>query len=247
MKNNVLVFDVETIADLTTANRDAIAALAKGREMTAEAYGGLCPPLARVVCLSWFDLTTQKLGAVFDQSLCGDLLPACVAVESGGETRTVTSCDLQGCEGEADLLRRFGGLVARHLGQPNAQLVTFSGRGFDLPVLIHRSIKHGVTEGRELLMKAMAENRYRPQIHLDLLDVVTFYGAAPRFPLAAYAVGYGWRSPKEDMHGSEVGGAVQAGRLLDVVRYCAGDVLATSHVYACINARPAVPPDVNAA
>lgn len=247
MKNNVLVFDVETIADLTAANGDAIAALASGREMTAEAYGGLCPPLARVVCLAWFDLGTRKLGAVFDRSLCGAPPPASIVVESGGETRTLTPCDLQGCEGEADLLSRFGRLVERHLGQPNAQLVTFNGRGFDLPVLIHRSIKHGVAAGRELLMKAMAENRYRPQMHLDLLDVVTFYGAAPRFPLAAYTLGYGWRSPKEDMHGSEVGGAVKAGRLLEVVRYCAGDVLATSHVYACINGRPAAPPDAPAA
>jgi hypothetical protein len=149
------------------------------------------------------------------------------------------NCELVRCEGEADLLRQFGRIVERHLGQANAQLVTYSGRGFDLPVLIHRSVKHGVTEGRDLLSKAVGENRYRPVLHVDLLDAVTFFGAAPRFPMAAYAIGYGWPSPKQDMDGSQVWGAVQAGRILDVVRYCAGDVLATAHVYLCLNSRPA--------
>jgi hypothetical protein len=48
-----------------------------------------------------------------------------------------------------------------HLGKwrANLQLVTFKGRGFDLPVPIHRSIKHGVAEGRELLMEAANESR----------------------------------------------------------------------------------------
>lgn len=242
VKDNVLVFDLETIADLTPVNCAAVAALAKGREMTPEAYGGLCPPLARVVCLSWLEVGAGKLGALFDASLCGsDLAPSMLWVEGGGEDRVAMPCALQRCASETELLREFGRLVEWHLGQPGAQLVTFNGRGFDLPVLIHRSIKHGVTDARDLLLKAVAENRARPELHLDLLDLVTFCGAAPRFPLAAYALGYGWRSPKEEMQGSEVGSAVQAGRLLDVVRYCAGDVLATSHVYACINAPPDQP------
>ena len=129
---------------------------------------------------------------------------------------------------------------------------SFGGRGYrrlDFNAFVSAWIKHGscpiwtsaCAMRRDLLLKAVAENRARPELHLDLLDLVTFCGAAPRFPLAAYALGYGWRSPKEEMQGSEVGSAVQAGRLLDVVRYCAGDVLATSHVYACINAPPDQP------
>ena len=81
------------------------------------------------------------------------------------------------------------------------------------------------------LVKAARENRYNPVTHVDLMDVVTFNGAAPRWPLAAYAIGYGFKSPKHDMDGSEVWPAVQAGRILDVVRYCAGDVVATAHIY----------------
>jgi len=239
MKTSVLVFDLETIADVTPDNYEAIAALAKGREMTPEAYGGLCPPLARVVCLAWFDAARRTLGAFFDGTLGGDPAPASIAVPTAGSPPMPASCDLVRCQSEADLLRRFGCIVEQHLGQNNAQLVTYNGRGFDLPVLIHRSVKHRITEGRELLSKAVSENRYRPVMHVDLLDAVTFFGAAPRFPMAAYAIGYGWPSPKQEMDGSQVWGAVQAGRVLDVVRYCARDVLATAHIYRCLNARPA--------
>jgi 3'-5' exonuclease len=133
------------------------------------------------------------------------------------------------------MLREFGGMVEKHLGQSNGQLVTYNGRGFDLPVLIHRSIKHGVSEGRQLLMKVMSENRYRPLMHVDLQDAVTFCGASPRFPMAAYSIGYGWRSPKAEMDGAQVGAAVRGGRIIDVVRYCVGDLLATAHIYLSMN------------
>ena len=225
-----LVFDIETIADLTPANRDAVAALAKGREMTAEHYGGLCPPLARVVCIAWLDVATQHLGAFFDATLLHDATVPCIEVGDGAALQ----CELQACDGEAAVLRAFGQRVVHHLAQTNAQLVTYNGRGFDLPVLVHRAVKHGITDGRDLFIKAARENRYNPQLHVDLMELVTFSGAAPRFPMAAYAIGYGFKSPKHEMDGSQVWPAVQAGRIIDVVRYCAGDVVATAHVYRCL-------------
>jgi DNA polymerase elongation subunit (family B) len=231
-RHSALVFDIETIADLSPDNRDAIAALATDRNMTVEEYGGLCPPLARVVCIAWFDVAADKLGAGFDATLCANEPPRSIRVEGGSaDTRTVMDCEVQACNGEPELLRHFGRLVGQHLLQPNAQLVTYNGRGFDLPVLVHRSRKHGITEGRDLLSKAAMENRYRPLLHVDLLDVVTFGGASSRWPMAAYAIGYGLRSPKAELSGAHVWDAVQAGRIADVVRYCAGDVLATVQLH----------------
>jgi Predicted 3'-5' exonuclease related to the exonuclease domain of PolB len=231
-RRSALVFDIETIADLTPATRDAVAALAKGREMSAEEYGGLCPPLARVVCVAWLDVATGKLNGLFDATMPGAARGQCIEVEEGsGAAPSVVRCDLQGCEGEAAVLRAFGEHLVRHAAQPNARLVTYNGRGFDLPVLVHRAIKHGVTEGRDILVKAARDNRYNPLLHIDLMDVVTFGGAAPRWPMAAYAIGLGFKSPKHEMDGSQVWQAVQGGRILDVMRYCAGDVLATAHIY----------------
>jgi hypothetical protein len=234
-QRNVLVFDIETIADLTPATHAAVAALAQGRDMTPEHFGALCPPLARVVCIAWLDLATQSLGAVFDAALHAGTWPQSVDVEDrGGTASPPLRCAVQGCDGEAQVLRTFAQRLVRHLGHANAQLITYNGRGFDLPVLVHRALKHGVTDGRDLLVKATRDNRFNPLLHIDLMDVVTFGGAAPRWPLAAYAIGLGFTSPKRDMDGSTVWPAVQAGRILDVVRYCAGDVLTTAHVYRSV-------------
>jgi len=231
-KRHALVFDIETIADLTPATREAIAALAKGRDMTPEDYGGLCPPLARVACIAWFDVTAQTLSACFDATLPGGAAPQSIDVEDdAGGVCSVVRCEVHPCDGEHALLRAFGQRVAHHMAQANTRLVTYNGRGFDLPVLVHRGIKHDVSDGRDVFVKAARENRYNPQLHIDIMDVVTFNGGAPRWPMAAYAVGYGFKSPKDDMDGSHVWPAVQDGRILDVVRYCAGDVIATTHVY----------------
>lgn len=229
MSTNPLIFDIETVADISDENRDTIASFAKGREITAEEYAAFCPPLARVVCVAWFDLSMQTFGAFYDMTLPGSGGTVEMSVDDGSESgRRFTST---GCDGEPDLLRRFGALVTQHFQKSHASLVTYSGRGFDLPVLIHRSIKHGVAEGRPLLNKAARENRFNPQRHFDLLDTVTFFGASSRWPMATYAIGYGHRSPKDGMDGSQVGAAVSGGRILDVVRYCAADVVATTQIY----------------
>jgi hypothetical protein len=78
--------------------------------------------------------------------------------------------------------------------------------------------------------QAAREHRFNPQ-NTSILDAVTFFGASSRWPMAAYAISYGHRSPKDDMDGSQVAPAVSNGRILDVVRYCAGDVVATTQIY----------------
>jgi len=231
MNRPPLIFDIETIGDITADNRDEIAALAAGREQTPDAYAALCPPLARVVCVAYFDRSAQRLGVVFDVSLSPGEVPGALEVDDGTLAGNPVACGLQGCHGEAAVLAAFGRVVDKHLAQPNGQLVTYNGRGFDLPVLIHRSVKHDVIDGRALLVKAMNESRYRPSLHVDVMDVVTFCGAGKRWPMSTYAVGYGYSSPKTEMDGSQVSAAVQAGRLIDVVRYCARDVLATAHIF----------------
>jgi len=227
-----LVFDIETIADLTPENRPAIAAMAEKRKVPIEEYGALCPPLARIVCIAWYDTASATLGAVFDASLHGGVPPNALEVTDGRDASSPTlTCGVVACAGEKELLEQFGTHVERFLQVPKARLVTYNGRGFDLPALVHRSIKHGVPNGRAVLTRAANENRFHPTSHIDLMDVVTFTGAAGRWPLAAYAIGYGFTSPKEEMDGAQVGPAVADGRIVDVVRYCAADVLATLHVY----------------
>lgn len=241
MGTNALIFDIETIADLTEDNLATVTSLAEGRDMRPEEYAAFCPPLARVVCIAWFDAAAGTLGALYDATLPGGCVSVEMSVEDGKGPMLAVSCGR--CDGESALLSAFGTVVARHFQKSGASLVTYSGRGFDLPVLIHRSVKHDVTEGRTQLIKALRENRYNQRLHVDLLDTVTFFGASSRWPLATYAIGYGHRSPKDDMDGSQVGAAVAGGRILEVVRYCAGDVMATTQIYRRLAAAGLVPGD----
>ncbi|HVM97207.1 MAG TPA: hypothetical protein VMT89_12515 [Candidatus Acidoferrales bacterium] len=231
-----LVFDIETIADLSSDSREAIEALAAGREMTAEHYGALCPPLARVVCIAWYDTEQAQLGCAFDTRLHSGEAPALLDLATSIDSATAIACSLEACDGEPGLLTAFGTRLESHVGGSDPYLVTFNGRGFDLPVLLHRSVRCNLARGRAVLLKALNDNRYRPSLHIDLMDFLTFFGATSRWPLAAYALGYGLSSPKSEMDGSQVGPAVAAGRIVDVARYCAGDVRATAEVYRKVKA-----------
>src|SRR5262245_40300757 len=104
MTPNALIFDIETIADVNAGNREAIGAFAKHRRMTPEEYGGLCPPLARVVCIAWFDAAAAKLAAVFDMTLGAVAHPRELTLSSGDPMqRDPMTCALEGCDGEAQL------------------------------------------------------------------------------------------------------------------------------------------------
>jgi hypothetical protein len=233
---STLIFDIETIAAIPEEQIEAIAKLAASREWTSDRYAALCPPLARVVCIGALEQPAGKLQIFADASLAPHELPPSLTIEVGDGSGRRLDADILPCRGEAELLAAFGRRLDDLIRNPGNRIATFSGRGFDLPVLLHRSIALGVKPGRQTVDRLIQENRFRPQQHIDLLETVTAFGASGRWPLAAYAIGYGYRSPKSEMDGSQVTEAVQSGRLADVMRYCAGDVLATAHVLAKVEA-----------
>ncbi len=74
--------------------------------------------------------------------------------------------------------------------------VTYNGREFDVPFILHRSVAHGVVPTCPLM-----EGRYLYQQktvrHVDLQDQLTFYGAMRRRPsLHLFCRLYGIESPK---------------------------------------------------
>jgi predicted PolB exonuclease-like 3'-5' exonuclease len=110
------------------------------------------------------------------------------------------------------------------------RLVTFNGRCFDLVVLIHRSIINGVTPAPKLVAAAR-EYRYRPNVHIDVRDQFTFFGASSGGTLRAFCLGYGIGDPKAHGSGNEVAALVEAGKLDELKAYCLGDVEATAVLY----------------
>jgi DNA polymerase elongation subunit (family B) len=110
--------------------------------------------------------------------------------------------------------------------------VTFNGRGFDVPFLLHRSIVCGVMPTCDLM-----EGRYLYQQkgvhHVDLQDQLTFYGAMFKRPsLHLFCRAYGIESPKgEGISGDDVAKLFQEKKFLDIARYNARDVTATTELY----------------
>jgi uncharacterized protein YprB with RNaseH-like and TPR domain len=130
--------------------------------------------------------------------------------------------------GEKAMLEKFWEVAAAA-----NEFVSFNGRSFDAPFLAIRSMVHGVSLTRDLL-----SNRYLPLqrgcLHVDLLDQLTFYGAA-RFrgkSLHLFCRALGIESPKSGgTTGDDVAALYRAGRSLDIARYNAGDLRATAALY----------------
>ena len=112
------------------------------------------------------------------------------------------------------------------------EFVSFNGRGFDAPFLDIRSMVHGVKPTKDLL-----SNRYlsmqRGCAHIDLMDQLTFYGAA-RFKksLHLFCRALGIESPKAGgTTGDDVAALYKEKRYRDIARYNAGDIKATAALY----------------
>ena len=134
---------------------------------------------------------------------------------------------------EAELIRRFFDGVEKY----TPQLVSWNGGGFDLPVLNHRALIHGITASRYWDWgdddKEFRFNNYLARFHtrhLDLMDVVAQFQPRASAGLDAIARLCGFPG-KLGMDGSAVGAAIAAGRIADVRSYCECDVLNTYLVY----------------
>jgi 3'-5' exonuclease len=134
---------------------------------------------------------------------------------------------------EPELIRRFFDLIEKH----TPQLVSWNGGGFDLPVLNHRALIHGVTAARFWDWgdddRDFKFNNYLGRYHtrhLDVMDVLAMYQPRNNAGLDAMARLAGFPG-KMGLGGAEVQVAFAAGRIDDIRRYCETDVLNTYLLY----------------
>jgi hypothetical protein len=133
------------------------------------------------------------------------------------------------CADEAELLTAFWD-VARHYDE----VITFNGRGFDVPFLYLRSAVRNVPISR----KNWLGYRFATDPHCDLAEQLTFYnvsgrdGAARRFNLDFYCKVFGIESPKSHgVTGMDVNTMMKEGRFREIAEYCLRDVRATVELY----------------
>jgi 3'-5' exonuclease len=152
--------------------------------------------------------------------------------------RPVAACTLEAIEREGALLvsdvacwtdRR--GLEGSFLDRTwdrleGSTLVTFHGKGFDLPVLELRSLKLG----RSAPSWFASGRQGAPEDHHDLYELLSNGGAAPAAPLDLYAKLVGLPG-KESVAGKDVGLLYAQGALDRIAGYCMSDVVQTWLLY----------------
>jgi len=228
-----LVFDIETTAlpmegfdpvQLEYLFRDAEqlpdAAQQLARRAEIQRFFSLWPLTGQIVCIAMANVDSFRGKVLFlageDKSnRLGRELPALI--------------EFVPCADEAVLLTEFWEVAIHY-----ESIITFNGRGFDVPFLYLRSalLNVGITR------KNWLGYRFQVEPHCDLLEQLTFYnvsgreGAARRFNLDFYCKAFGIPSPKgEGVTGMEVGRLMAEGRAWEVAAYCLGDVQATAKLY----------------
>jgi DNA polymerase elongation subunit (family B) len=225
-----LVFDIETSAlpleqfdeaqqeylfRETEKIEDALAKAAKREEITR--YMSLWPFTSQVVCIAMLNAETGR-GQV--QFIADDF------EDDAGEAGPV---EFMPCADESELLTAFWD-VAKHYDN----VVTFNGRGFDVPFMYLRSALLDVAISK----KNWLGYRYATEPHCDLAEQLTFYsvsgrdGAARRFNLDFYCKAFGIESPKSHgVTGGDVKDLLTEGKFREIAEYCLRDVRATVELY----------------
>ena len=108
-------------------------------------------------------------------------------------------------------------------------LVSYNGRGFDLPVIVARCVRHGIPF-RHYFESTDVRYRFTPHGHLDLMDYLTDFGAARATSLDVMAKLIGLPG-KVGVDGKDVGPMVHAGRMGEVQAYCLCDVAQTTGLF----------------
>ena len=108
-------------------------------------------------------------------------------------------------------------------------LVTWNGRGFDLPVLMLRSLRYGVS-APWYYRKNTYRYRYSTAGHVDLCDILADHGATRMTSLhgAARLVGL---PGKDGVDGSQVEALYRTGQIEALRGYCLSDVAQTAFLF----------------
>jgi len=222
MQRDIIVFDIETIPDAAASRR----LLNTPEQSDVEARNALSDyflektdgrndfprqPFHQVVAIAYAHLRMEA--GEKGQELVMHRLAA------GGDE----SSD------EKKLVQDFFQLIERRA----PTLVTFNGRGFDVPVMKYRAMIHGISCPRWFSEGDKWNNydsRYNKGYHVDLIEVLSDYGASARCSMHEVATAFGIPG-KLDVAGDNVRGMFENGELAAIRNYCETDVCTTVLVY----------------
>ena len=217
MPNKKVIIDIETAGcefeSLDDISKELFLKYAETQEEKQELKESLSfyPLTAQVVAIGMIDSDSQNSLVLFQNpNDKGKILKE-------KETEFISMGD------EKELLKDFWLRLDNY-----RQVVTFNGRGFDCPFLMVRSAINSIKPSKNLM-----PNRYSSDMHIDLLDRLTFYGSTRRrFNLHMWCKAFGIDSPKEgEVTGYQVKDLFRQGDFLKIAYYCLGDIIATKKLF----------------
>lgn len=177
----------------------------------------LWPLTGRVVCIAMLNA----------ESLRGQVLFTADDFEQ--DSAEAGPVEFVPCVDETELLTAFWDVAKHYDG-----IVTFNGRGFDVPFIYLRSALLNVPISR----REWLGYRFAVEPHCDLAEQFSFYGvsgregAARRFNLDFYCKSFGIDSPKSHgVTGMDVSRMLAEERYREIAEYCLRDVHATVELY----------------
>jgi len=220
---NLFVFDIETIPDVTAARNllgldkatdaEVREALVKYHlDLTDQKNSFLRQPFHRVIAISFLE-------AKIVRDFSGQEFYEIVDVRSGGDLSA----------SESDIVKGF----FAHLKKVFSRLVSFNGKNFDLPVLKYAAMKNDV-EASWLYKSGDKWNNYTQRYsldwHCDLADAYSDFGASARVKMNELCAAFNLPG-KLGVDGSQVMSMFDEGRLKEIRDYCETDVLNTYLLY----------------
>jgi predicted PolB exonuclease-like 3'-5' exonuclease len=120
--------------------------------------------------------------------------------------------------------------LANFLGeQRDMTVVSYNGRGFDLPVIAARCLRHGVSFPWYYRQRD-ARHRYSTGGHFDVMDYLVDHGATRSYSLDVAAKLIGMPG-KMACTGGDVQAMIDAGQIEAVRGYCMSDVAQTTALF----------------
>lgn len=212
----ICVFDCETIPDFKLI-REIYGFKGSDKEVADEA----------------FEAQKVKTGSTFLPVIFHEVvaISAVIADDFGMFERVST---MRG-ENEHDMLKSFLSFIDKQ----SPKLVSFNGRGFDLPMLMCRAMKYNLScqayfdfDNKEL-NKTKWDNykaRYSDRFHVDLMDNISDFGAIRGLNLDTLCTMLGLPG-KYDVSGDQVIELFLNNELEKIKEYCESDVLNTYWLY----------------
>ena len=212
---NIFVFDIETIPDVNGGRR-------------LYNLDGLSD---KEVANIMFHKRRQETGTEFLRLHLHQVVAISVVLRSRDRLAVWSLGDEQADEKE--IIERFYHGIDKYV----PTIVSWNGKGFDLPVLHYRSLIHGIQAPRYWETgdndQSFRWNNYLSRYHrrhTDLMDVLAGYEMRANAPLDEVATLLGFPG-KMGMSGAKVWDNYQAGDIAGIRNYCETDVLNTYLVY----------------